>query len=444
MSVEFGGGSAEVWSVGQTPREADRQVITNLFDTYAAHLFDYCSGILRNPAAAADALQDTLIAADALIGKLRDPERLRVWLYCIARRQCRSDLPRGSETLTPDEFFAGLPEDTAEFEFPDVDAEALAKETVLVVRAALDGLSDEDRELVSLAYRHGIGGPDLATVLEISGRRAAALLAEAGTRFEESSDAVSVLRAGWAACPLLETIVGEWDPASPQLTPELRKRLTRHIASCDDCSRSRGDIFGPELLGALPLTVLPAELREQMTRTVFDTEPGSYRRSVARRAGKLDDDGFPARAHQARRNLPKAMAASAALVVLVVGGVTFHQLTSASAVGSKPTVAAGSGTPTPAQSSASASAPVSQKGHHKRHSHKPFPGQLGLTPTPTSLLTPTPTPTPTHSKKPTPTPTPTHSKTPTPTPTPTPTTPTPTPTPTTPTPTPTTTTPPPP
>jgi RNA polymerase sigma factor (sigma-70 family) len=441
MSVEFGGGSAEVWSVGQAPREADRQVITNLYDTYAAQLFDYCSAILRNPAAAADALQDTLIAADTLIGKLPDPGRLRVWLYCIARRQCLSELPRGSETLTPDVFFAGpTSEDTAAFEFPDVDAEALAKETVLVVRAALDGLSDEDHEVVSLAYRHGIDGADLATVLGISGRRAAALLSEAGDRFEESSDAVCMLRAGWAACPVLETIVGEWDPAAPQLTPELRKRLTRHINSCDDCSRSRGDIFGPELLGALPLTVLPEELRGHITRTAFDTEPGSYRRSVARRVGKLADDGFPAQAHQARRNLPKAMAASAALVVLVVGGVMFHQLTSASAVGSKPT-AARSGTPTSAPSSAPASVPLIQKGHAGRHAHK-----HGPTPTPTSVVpfpTPTPTgvaptPTPTHSKKPTPTPT--HSKKPTPTPTPT----TPTPTPTTPTPTPTTPTPTPP
>ena len=453
MSVEFGGDSAEVWSVGQAPRAADRQVITSLYDTYAAHLFDYCSVVLHNPAAAADAVQDTLIAADSLIGKLRDPGRLQVWLYCIARRQCLSELPRGSETLTPDEFFAGLPgpaaEDTAQFEFADVDAEALAKETLLVVTAALDGLSDEDQEVVSLVYRHGIGGADLAAVLGIPGRRAEALVAGASTRFEESSDAVSVLRVGWAACPVLESIVGEWDPVSPQLTPELRKRLTRHITSCDGCSRSRGDIFGPELLGAVPLAVLPAELREQITRTVFDTEPGSYRRSVARRAGKLGDEGFPVPDH-ARRNLPKAMAASAALVVLVVAGVTFHKLTSASATGSKPAAAVATHAPTPAAPTrAAASVPVIQKGH--KRAPKPFPGQPGPTPTPTPsgflpvpAPTPTglpPTPTPTRSKKPTPTPTPTPT-TPTPTPTtPTPTPTTPTPTPTTPTPTPTTPTP---
>jgi RNA polymerase sigma factor (sigma-70 family) len=442
MSVEFGGGSAEVWSVGQAPREADRQVVTSLYDNYAVHLFDYCTGVLKDPAAAADVVQDTLIAADAQIGKLRDPERLRVWLYCIARRQYLSDLPRGAETPAPDDLFAeqaGPPDaDTAEFEFPDVDAEALAKETLLVVAAALGGLSEQDQEVVSLVFRHGIVGADLAAVLGTSGRRAAALLAGASTRFEESADAITVLRACWAACPTLETIVGELDPASPQLTPELRKRLTRHIGSCDDCARGRGDIFGPELLAALPLAVLPAEMREHVTRTVFDTEPGSYRRSVARRIGKLDDDGFPAQP-QAGRNLPKAMAVSAALVVLIVGGVMFHELTSASAVGSKPAAAVASNSPTPASASASVSLPTVRKSHGRRHRPKPSPGQLGLAPPGPVLPVPTPSPTaspkPSHSVKPSPKPT--HTKKPTPTPTPTKTTPTPTPTPTTPTPTPT-------
>jgi RNA polymerase sigma factor (sigma-70 family) len=448
MSVEFGGGSAEVWSAGQAPQDADRQVITNLYDTYAAHLFDYCVTVLQDPAAAADAVQDTLIAADAQIGKLRDPERLRVWLYCIARRQCLSDLPRGSETITPDEIFAGyrvtIDADTSDFEFPDVDSEALARETLLVVTAALRGLSGDDQEVVSLAYRHGLGGADLATVLGISGRRAAALLSGASMRFEESADTVTVLRAGAGTCPVLGTIAGKWDPAAPRLTPELRRRLTRHISSCDDCSRSRGDIFGPELLGAVPLAVLPAEFREQVTRTVFATEPGSYRRSVVRRAGKLGDDGFPVQA-PGRSNLPKVMAASAALVVLIVGGVMFHELTSASAVGSKTTAAAAATTsPTSAPAGTSSSVPPVRK-THKRHSPTAFPGQLGPAPGPTSVMPVppvSPAPSPTHSRKPSPSPS--HSKTPTPSPTrttPTPTPTTPTPTPTTPTPTPTTTTP---
>ncbi len=436
MSVEFGGGSAGAWSAGHATHDADRQVITNLYDTYAAHLFDYCARVLRHPAAAADAVQDTLISADALISKLRDPERLRVWLYAIARRQCLSELPRGTEMVTPDEYFADhagvFDADTAEFDFPDAEAEARARETLLVVTAALDGLSGQDQEVVSLAFRHGIGGADLAAVLGVSGRRAQAMLSGASARFEESADAFTVLRAGWAACPALESIVGEWDPASLQLTPELRKRLSRHIGSCDNCTRNRGDIFGPELLGAGPLAVLPAVLREQMTSTVFDAELGSYRRSVARRVGKLDEDGFPVQP-QARRKLPLALAASAAVVVLIAAAAMFHQLTSASAAGGKTgTTAAATASPGSASASTSLSLPTARKHHAARHTPTPFPGQLGPAPAPSSVL-PLPTPTPTPTRKPSPTPT--HSKKPTPTPT------TPTPTPTTPTPTPTTPTP---
>jgi RNA polymerase sigma factor (sigma-70 family) len=436
MSVEFGGGSAGDWSAGQTTRDADRQVITNLYDTYAAHLFDYCAGVLRHPAAAADAVQDTLISADALIGKLRDPDRLRVWLYAIARRQCLSELPRGSEMVTPDEYFADhvgvIDADTAEFDFPDAESEARARETLLVVTAALDGLSGQDQEVISLAFRHGIGGADLAAVLGVSGHRAQAMLSGASARFEESADAFTVLRAGWAACPELESIVGEWDPASLQLTPELRKRLSRHIGSCDNCTRNRGDIFGPELLGAVPLAVLPAVLREQITSTAFDAEPGSYRRAIARRVGKLDEDGFPVQP-QAWRKLPLALAASAAVVVLIAAAAMFHQLTSASAVGDKTgTAAAATASPRSASANTSLSLPTARKHHAARHTRTPFPGQLGPAPVPSSVL-PVPTPSPTPSR--TPSPTPTHSKKPTPTPT------TPTPTPTTPTPTPTTPTP---
>ncbi len=289
MSVEFGGGSAGAWSAGQATHDADRQVITNLYDTYAAHLFDYCARVLRHPAAAADAVQDTLISADALISKLRDPERLRVWLYTIARRQCLSELPRGTEMVTPDEYFADhagvFDADTAEFDFPDAEAEARARETLLVLTAALDGLSGQDQEVVSLAFRHGIGGADLAAVLGVSGRRAQAMLSGASARFEESADAFTVLRAGWAACPALESIVGEWDPASLQLTPELRKRLSRHIGSCDNCTRNRGDIFGPELLGAVPLAVLPAALSEHGIRCRAGVLP-PQRGAPGRQAGR--------------------------------------------------------------------------------------------------------------------------------------------------------------
>ena len=88
MSAEFGGGSTEDQPMAQATQDAGQRVIADLFYAFAAYLFDYCEGLLRDPDKAADAVRDTLILADAEIGKLRDPDRLRVWLYSIARRQC--------------------------------------------------------------------------------------------------------------------------------------------------------------------------------------------------------------------------------------------------------------------------------------------------------------------------------------------------------------------
>ena len=445
MPAEFGGGCTEDPPAAGGLIGTGRSTVTQLYDRYAAHLFDYCEGILSDPVAAADALQDTLVAADAQMGKLRDPDRLRVWLYSIARRQCLSDVPRGSEISTPEDFFQDLPvpgdADTVEIDLPDVEAEARDRQTLLIVMTALDGLSDADREVLNLAFRHAIHGADLAVVLGVSGRRAGALLTGACSRFEESSTAAVVLRTGWAGCQALEAIVGVWDPGSAPLTPLLRKRLTRHIDSCDTCTRSRGAwVFGPELLAAVLVVAPSLALRERITKTVLETEPGSYRRGVARRIGQLDDDGFPVQ-RKDRRSALWGIAAAAALVVLIVAGALIHGLTSARTAAQNrtaTTVATGSPTPDPASSSLTASSAV--RNHAGRAARSPFPGQLGpslqasvlpvpppglpsQSPSPSTSRShkPKPSPSPSRSHKPKPSPSPTPTPTPTSTPTPTPT-----------------------
>ena len=65
MSVDTGGGSTEGGRLAEGPGGADQQVIVSLPETYAAYLFDYCEGILQDPAAAANAVQQTLALADA-------------------------------------------------------------------------------------------------------------------------------------------------------------------------------------------------------------------------------------------------------------------------------------------------------------------------------------------------------------------------------------------
>ena len=492
MSADFTGGPTE----GQASEDAGQPVIADLFYEFAAYLYDYCEGILRDPVAAAAVLQDTLIIAAADIGKLRNPDRLRVWLYSIARRQCRmelsrlSELPRRPGITEAGDFSANRADAfeqrtasadavtadavTAEFEIRDLEAEERARETQLIVIAALDGLSDRDREVLNLAFRHSFDGPALAAILGVSERHASALLSSAGTQFESSAAAVAVLRAGWAGCPVPGTIIGEWDPASPPLTPRLRRRLSRHIDSCGRCSRSLGDlVFGAELLGGVALTIPSEALRKRITRAVFAAPPGALPRRLARRAGTLDADGFPAQP-QAWRSPSRLAAAAAALVVLFVAGAVAHAFESPNPVGSTAAADISSAFRLPALPRSalfSMNTPVSGSGHQGQQAPVsiagtlgPSPIQVGVFPTatpdpkapvPSSSSQPAPAPSPTRSHQPGPSPTPVRSPSPTssptpvrspsptssPTPVPTPTstpTPTPTPTPTdTPTPTPT-------
>lgn len=437
MPAGFGDGTAEGPPVASAPRDVGRPAMGDLYYEYAAYLYDYCEGLLRNQAAAASALQDTLVAAEAEIGKLTNPDRLRPWLYSIARRQCRRELPAVTGLPAATELPAtGLPAgtdlptaeppagddfaeeqaaadaDTGEIDVLDIEAEAREREILLVVTAALDGLSDRDREVLSLAFRHGFDGPDLAAVLGLSGHGARAMLSGASARFEKSATAVVVLRAAWAGCGAPDNIVGDWDPVWAPLTPKLRKRLSRHIDSCDTCSRISGyQAYGPEFLSLVPLAIPSAALREQIARSVFDAEPGAYPRALALRVGPLGGDGFPAQP-PAWRTAPRVLAASAALVVLLVAGALIHAATT-TAVSPDAATRIGAGLPRLAEAglpgsparSGSLTAPAAGRRGQGTRQPALYPGALGLTPAPEGVL-PVPTrparrsPSPSHSRSP--------------------------------------------
>ena len=73
------------------------------YDQYAAALHAYCRSLLAEPADAADAVQDTFVIASAKLGGLRDPDRLRPWLYAVARNECRRRLRARTSSAPLDE-----------------------------------------------------------------------------------------------------------------------------------------------------------------------------------------------------------------------------------------------------------------------------------------------------------------------------------------------------
>ena len=75
--------------------EGDPAGLAEAYDRYAAPLLSYCRMMLGESADAADAVQDTFVIAASRLSGLRDRERLRSWLYAVARNQCHRRLRSG-------------------------------------------------------------------------------------------------------------------------------------------------------------------------------------------------------------------------------------------------------------------------------------------------------------------------------------------------------------
>jgi RNA polymerase sigma factor (sigma-70 family) len=390
------------------------------YDRYAGALHGYCRSLLAEPADAADAVQDTFVVAASKLDGLRDPDRLRSWLYAVARNECHRRLRARARITDLDE--AGEMTDAS----PGVGAAAERGELRHLVRSAIAGLNPTEREVIELTLRHDLAGSDLAGALGIPVNQAHALASRARGQLERSLGALLVARTGREACPELDELLADWDG---ELTVLLRKRVSRHIENCDICGdRKKRELSPAMLLSALPVFMLPPGLRNQVLRLVSDTSPEAvrYREHVVRRAEPFRPSGFPVPVAEfaaaglwARgRGRTVVYAAVAALIVIVAGGAIAAAMLRH---GGGPSSAAAHGaasTSPPASAPAALAAPTGPS-----PSPSPSPSRTPATsaavPVPPATANPTnPAPAPTKTKKPKPTPSPTRSSSPTPPPSP--------------------------
>src|SRR6267154_1560189 len=117
----------------------DRAAFAAIYDRYADRLYDFCVGMLRDRDAAADCVQDVFVAAATRLAQLREHDRLRSWLYAIARNEALSRIQqRRHEHLSED-----FPEMASSA--PGLDALAARSELAALINDACGGLSDRDR-----------------------------------------------------------------------------------------------------------------------------------------------------------------------------------------------------------------------------------------------------------------------------------------------------------
>ena len=278
----------------------------DLYDRHAAPLYAFCYTMLGDRERAAAALGMTLMVAVCRLGELRDPDRLRPWLYALARNECRCrahgragpglagfasagagrvrDGGHGSQAPRAQE---GEPLAAAELSH------------AAIVAAAMRGLSLDDREAVELCLRHHLAGLDLADVLGMPARRAHAVVTRASVRLRPVLGTLLVARWGREDCPDLAGMLVGWDG---QATAMLNRRVRRHIGYCDTCrARERRELPSGGLAGLLAETAQPAPppgLRDEVLRELAVTAGAAAEGDlivelVAHRAGSFGSSGFP-------------------------------------------------------------------------------------------------------------------------------------------------------
>lgn len=313
----------------------DKSALAAIYDRYAPGLYDTARAMLSDRHEAADIMQEVFCIAAERLGQLREPDRLKPWLYSVLRHEVYRRTKKRKRAVPVDFQDEGTPDVASGYD-PHEAGEAVAHEELAsLVRSAASGLDERDRLVLELSVRQGLAGADLADALGVTPEQSYSLVHRMRERVEKSLGALTVAKAGRRDCSQLAQILSGWDG---ELTILLRKRVNRHIEECATCDRTRKKYAPLALFGAAPVFAMPFGLRERVlaaaipggsggassdsggsssTSSTSSTSNTSTSSTTSRNIRFDAHKGFP-RAVRAGRHV--AAWAAAATAVAVVGG----------------------------------------------------------------------------------------------------------------------------
>jgi DNA-directed RNA polymerase specialized sigma24 family protein len=229
-------------------RSGDRGALSAIYDSYADHLYDLCTSVLRDPEAAFDALVDTFVLAALELYRLRRPEKLEPWLFALARQQLLArHIPVGVDEHA---------------EFDGATGKAASDGAGAIVWEAVSWLPGKDRILLDLHARQPLDNQALADTLGVSPPHAAALVRDLDEKTERQLSALLVARMASPGCEHMKKLIAGEDEAHPD---RWLHQVAAHVDTCRKCSFWRGDQPKPmRLIGEVPTEPAPAEVRDEV------------------------------------------------------------------------------------------------------------------------------------------------------------------------------------
>ena len=309
----------------------DRNALASIYDLYASGLYDTAAAMLSDRHDAADMVQDVFCIAAERLNQLRDPNRLKPWLYAVLRNEVYRRTKKRKRATPTDFQSETVPDVVAAFDPNAEGATASYEELAELVRSAAAGLDERDQLVLELSVRQGLSGADLADALGVSPEQSYSLVHRMRERIEKSLGAFTVAKMGRNDCKELASIISGWNGEFSVL---IRKRVARHIDECAICEKTRSKFAPLALFGAAPAFLLPIGLRDKVlaaTQTIpvpsqsadvhgLKTQRGSQR---SRHIKLSRNDGFPRLARASRHAMAFVVSTGAAL--LLIAGVVLVQ-----------------------------------------------------------------------------------------------------------------------
>jgi RNA polymerase sigma factor (sigma-70 family) len=246
-----------------------------LFDRHHGSVLAFCRCMLRSPAEADDAAQQTFIAAYYDLTRSERPIVVRPWLYAIARHRCLNVLRDRRRERHRD-----VPEATTDRLTAEV---VVAREDLRAVLADISGLPDDQRTALVLAELGDRSHEEIAQAIGCRRDKVKALL------FQARASLIAQRAARETACAEVRAQLATLRGAALR-----RGTLRRHLRECPDCR-----LFAEALrrqrrpLLLLPLTAI-AGLRRILAEALVGAGPGVEGTAIA--AGALNAGALAATA----------------------------------------------------------------------------------------------------------------------------------------------------
>ncbi|MEZ5175207.1 MAG: sigma-70 family RNA polymerase sigma factor [Acidimicrobiia bacterium] len=287
----------------------DKAAFASIYDRYADRLHSYCFVMLRDPHAAADATHDAFVKAATRLSQLRDPSKLRPWLFSIARNEALAEGRRRQRQAPVEDLSEELVSD------PDPSYGLAQAELKELVWSAVAGLQERDRDLMTLHLVEGLDGADLAEAMGVQPAHLHVMLSRMRDRVEKALGALLIARLGRDDCNELAALLSDWDG---KFTLEVRSKVTRHVESCDVCDEKRSALVSPAaLLPSVVFVPAPAAVR---TLVLTDVDPALASMEAASGSGPAVSSGSASKSARLAKAGLAALVVAAAMILGVGSG----------------------------------------------------------------------------------------------------------------------------